>query len=1710
MGMVIQHMVTTQIAIDKQKNSNNKLKKASERLASGYRINRAADDAAGLAVSEKLRSIRRGLRQGLRNIEDGISYVRTVEGASQEIHNMLGRLKELAVEAANGTYDDDVDREALDLEYQQILDEIDQMTDNADFNGIPLFEKHLSAFEMNEGDVCHDSGVNITSKNDTLVLGYTIEGVQQEITVNIPHGQYSAEETADLIDNVLFDHAPELIIGVNTDKQFTLQAEGGSIDHISGNAASLFYNSVVGSSDGYLLGVTVFRNESVELPVIAGANDTIAFRVGNTDDTLYSVKLDAGRYNRQELISEINSKINASGIPGNIEAVATENTKGELIIGLASESTITGLSGNFIKMDGVTSPIYDICKYGSVDNTQAVLSGARRIPADMVIERGRNDYFVLDLKYYGDDALQKSAKIRIDLLAPDENVKTYASPTDIINTIQQQLDDAGYPFTASINAKGGIEIRSDQFGDKCDVRVNTADVPSDFMLYDLFDAGTLREVKPARDTSTYTRAIFTAYKELGPSVYIPASENTLSFNITVSDDDSSAETVERVDVVIPSRNYTSTDDLVQTMNDYLDNNYPDIADKLQFSIDASKTLKLYAEGTNSSKIEKIAIDPTSSAYNRLVAGAKYYDNIKTTDGYQTTYSSESTGVPGTNRQNVTSTAGSTVQGTSEYKEQSSTTQKSDVYITHSDVSPVPQKGTTVYEETEGIVGGVEKSRSAATLTMSGILSQYTAPGTSTDDRRLSFDLTDDKGTIHYDIDIPKGTTSADAVKLISDKIKDRATVSTSGSTLVITSKYKGEEAEFTNVTGTALKKATKSSLASNANAVIEDNTVYVPATLTVANAKSRIPYTADDSNDRLIMTAGMHSYDLRLTHTTYSSLSDLADEINAQIAAADGGTPATTVAVGTDGKSLIFTGPLKESGTVAIDDVSTCRIGHTLSQVSSSTPNYNPATGNVENPASIRAEGIDTHFPKTVDPSNNTITMNYSHPDPLDPGRTVTDALTITIPDGTYTSGSQLESAINSAIAADPALNGVITASYASSGSNMGLTFTTVNGGAGHRLSDLGGTFGADKYISKANTSGGTVDADTNVVKFPASATNNKYGTLFSGDGVEISDANDHVSLTINGTLYEFDINHGTYKGSTGRADLTQQLKDGLAAANVTITDDGTNLVITTNDEGNGTKITLNAADTSPYFMGAENVKAPVTTARASEPCYILGKRNCSSVTIAEHQNTMTFDYTQDGNTYQVEVKVNAGTYTAAQLAQAIQDSINQTLPANSLEVYVNGSNNIGIRSATITPLRNIADFKGGLFNKVFQDAYYTGVTTRTQNAGTSSGSYLTYIVGRNTLEPETAEEFAAKKNVIIYPALNDELIFDLQYNGSNYKVDITIPAGEYTPKELASAIQQAGRDVLNNMTDANGEPFPQDAFKATIGLSPLGLSEPDTAIKSGDKLVLSFGVPDDGTIDDTLTIIHGVRGSAAYRIFYEATQSPTPSKVIGKADLTDGVMITADENDTISFELDGTEYSVTIPEGTYTCDQIYEYLNSQYEAMDSIVRCTNMDGHLMFYTIENGSYDIDVFTGNAADTLFYGGAKRETDEEIGIHVGRRTDTYIWYLKTRVDDHLMRINTTGVTTAVRAAKAINRVDEAVNYLSRWRALSGANENRSRHTYERNTEYVANLESADSALRDADIAKEAAELAKQQILIQAQNAMIKQSMQQQSTIMDVLA
>ncbi|MCR8660510.1 flagellin N-terminal helical domain-containing protein [Paenibacillus endoradicis] len=117
--------------------NNTAMNKTMEKLSSGYRINRAADDAAGLAISEKMRFQINGLNQAQRNAQDGISLIQTAEGALTEVHSMLQRINTLANQAVNGTYQD-TDREQIQLEVDELVKEIDNIASKTTFNGTNL------------------------------------------------------------------------------------------------------------------------------------------------------------------------------------------------------------------------------------------------------------------------------------------------------------------------------------------------------------------------------------------------------------------------------------------------------------------------------------------------------------------------------------------------------------------------------------------------------------------------------------------------------------------------------------------------------------------------------------------------------------------------------------------------------------------------------------------------------------------------------------------------------------------------------------------------------------------------------------------------------------------------------------------------------------------------------------------------------------------------------------------------------------------------------------------------------------------------------------------------------------------------------------------------------------------------------------------------------------------------------------------------------------------------------------------------------------------------------------------------------------------------------------------------------------------------------------------------------------------------------------
>ena len=189
--MVVQHNLTAM-------NSNRMLglttasqAKSTEKLSSGYKINRAADDAAGLSISEKMRKQIRGLTQASANAQDGISAVQTAEGALTEVHDMLQRMNELAVKSANGT-NSETDRSYIQSEIDQLVTEIDRVSETTKFNETYLLKgdaKGKSGTTESTAQVGNDTAGNITvtlAANQDLELGdYALGTVKLNTTVNV-------------------------------------------------------------------------------------------------------------------------------------------------------------------------------------------------------------------------------------------------------------------------------------------------------------------------------------------------------------------------------------------------------------------------------------------------------------------------------------------------------------------------------------------------------------------------------------------------------------------------------------------------------------------------------------------------------------------------------------------------------------------------------------------------------------------------------------------------------------------------------------------------------------------------------------------------------------------------------------------------------------------------------------------------------------------------------------------------------------------------------------------------------------------------------------------------------------------------------------------------------------------------------------------------------------------------------------------------------------------------------------------------------------------------------------------------------------------------------------------------------------------------------------------------------------------------------------
>ena len=199
--MIVQHNMTALNANRQLGVSNSSLAKSTEKLSSGYRINRAGDDAAGLSISEKMRGQIRGLNQASDNAQNGVSLIQTAEGALNETHAILQRMRELAVQGANDT-NVSKDRAAINAEMKQLTQEIGRIGDTTEFNTMKLFKQNAASGETT---IAGSTKALQVGANEDQVINFKMASILNDTTnstVKITAGGLGAGDSVYLDANV--------------------------------------------------------------------------------------------------------------------------------------------------------------------------------------------------------------------------------------------------------------------------------------------------------------------------------------------------------------------------------------------------------------------------------------------------------------------------------------------------------------------------------------------------------------------------------------------------------------------------------------------------------------------------------------------------------------------------------------------------------------------------------------------------------------------------------------------------------------------------------------------------------------------------------------------------------------------------------------------------------------------------------------------------------------------------------------------------------------------------------------------------------------------------------------------------------------------------------------------------------------------------------------------------------------------------------------------------------------------------------------------------------------------------------------------------------------------------------------------------------------------------------------------------------------------
>ena len=476
MGMVVQHNISAMNANEAMRKNVAGLKKQTEKLSTGYNINRAADNAAGLAISEKMRSQIRGLTQASANSNDAISLIQTAEGGLQETEDIMQRMRELAVQSANGTYTDE-DREQIQHEVDALKEEVDRISSATEYNEMKLLDGSLDGGAGNTGVYGARYGTAVTGTTDTVlnkgsVITSDVKGIKvnfttgasgkggenaswdaggSTLTVNLVEGQsYSQSQIDDLVKGANEQKTAQT--GSPADVKITL--EGGRTKSITagqtGTATAAGVRATTGAASNLasvLVGAATTEGyaDTIKFTSNSYGDDTrkltIKFDKGAGDEYVETTKADADDFTKDgEYTLHLSTGVEYS--EGDIEKLLAKS-------GLDYDVTL----------EDAASPDGDVKLYANTAGTvaQMTFGGGAGVGKDAIKSSGEGLTFQIGANGVEDQRLTVNIGDMSSAALGISNVSV--AKQDDANTAINKIDDAIKTVSSQRAKLGAVQNR---------------------------------------------------------------------------------------------------------------------------------------------------------------------------------------------------------------------------------------------------------------------------------------------------------------------------------------------------------------------------------------------------------------------------------------------------------------------------------------------------------------------------------------------------------------------------------------------------------------------------------------------------------------------------------------------------------------------------------------------------------------------------------------------------------------------------------------------------------------------------------------------------------------------------------------------------------------------------------------------------------------------------------------------------------------------------------------------------------------------------------------------------------------------------------------------------------------------------------------------------------------------------------------------------